>query len=128
MSNAGFRQIGPNPYQTEVIRTSVNRGDISFSVHALPRNKTTSFEALYFLVSRAVDDDGVSTPERIPKAVVFVDSRVGVGEAACQPSYHHNTYHCNRNGARARHSAGRRAPPLRAGSLPTDTPLPAVHL
>ena len=82
LSTAGFRPIGPNPYQTEVIRTSINRDDISFSVHALPRNKTTSFEALYFLVSRAVDDDGVPTPEQIPKAIVFVDSRVGVGEAA----------------------------------------------
>ena len=82
LSHAGFRQIGPNPFQTEVIRTSVNRDDISFSVHALPRNKTTSFEALYFLVSCAVDNDGVPTPEKIPKAIVFVDSRVGVGEAA----------------------------------------------
>ena len=82
LSNAGFRPIGPNPYQTEVIRTSVNRDDISFSVHALPRNKTTSFEALYFLVSRAVDDDGVPTPERIPKAIVFVDGWVEVRKAS----------------------------------------------
>ncbi|EDN08358.1 predicted protein [Histoplasma mississippiense (nom. inval.)] len=38
LQEAGFRSIGVNPRQTQVIRTSINRPDIFIGVHPIPRD------------------------------------------------------------------------------------------
>ena len=75
LANAGFRPVGRHLYQTEVIRTSIDRPDVSICVRPLPRGKTDSFEALHFLLDKCIGLDGTATPEQIPKTIVFIDGR-----------------------------------------------------
>jgi superfamily II DNA helicase RecQ len=83
LQNTGFRTIGPNSYQTEVIRTSINRADISICVCPIPRRKLGLFDSLYFLLDNAVDTNIQDiTPEQIPKTIVFIDGRTKVSNAA----------------------------------------------
>ena len=81
LQSAGFRTVGPNYYETEVIRTSINRLDISLSICSIPKGKLSSFDSLYFLLDNAFEDDQ-PTPARIPKTIVFLDSRKDVAKAA----------------------------------------------
>jgi superfamily II DNA helicase RecQ len=83
LRNAGFRQLGSNPYQTEVIRTSINRADIFLCVQPVPRGKRASYEALYFLLDESVEPDThTATPQQIQKTIVFIDGRKKVAEVA----------------------------------------------
>lgn len=45
LSNAGFRSVGDRMYQTEVIRTSVDRPDVSICVLPLGKGKMDSWDA-----------------------------------------------------------------------------------
>ena len=81
LNTAGFRSVGTGKHRTEVIRTSVDRPDISISVLPLARGKLTSWDSLYFLLNMAVTD-GVATPNEIPKTIVFIDGRLSVHAAA----------------------------------------------
>ncbi len=70
-------------FQTEVIRTSINREDISICVYPIPRGQITTFETLYFLLDNSVDTyQNTITPDRIPKTIVFVDSHTKVAAIA----------------------------------------------
>jgi len=82
LSNTGFRSVGRNLYQTEVIRTSIDRPDISICLRPLMTGQLTSFNALYFLLDACQDHSGLPTPMNIPKTVVFVDSRAAVARVA----------------------------------------------
>jgi len=83
LANAGFRPVGRRLYQTEVIRTSIDRPDVAICVRPLPRGKTDSFEALYFLLDKCISlDDGTATPEQIQKTIVFIDGRGAIERAA----------------------------------------------
>jgi superfamily II DNA helicase RecQ len=54
LKNAGFRTIGTNSYQTEVVRTSIDRLDLSISVCPIPRKQLASYDPLYFLLDEAI--------------------------------------------------------------------------
>jgi hypothetical protein len=73
LQKAGFRPLGCNIIQTEVIQTSINRADISICLLPIPRGKLSSYESLYFLLDNATVR-GVGTPDLIPKTIVFIDS------------------------------------------------------
>ena len=60
----------------EIIRTSIDRLDISICVFPIPKGKINCYEQLHFLLDQAVESsDGGLTPEKIPKTIVFVDGR-----------------------------------------------------
>ncbi|OXV12208.1 hypothetical protein Egran_00031 [Elaphomyces granulatus] len=73
LQNAGFQSLGCNPWQTEVLRTSIDRPDLFICVRPIPRGKLSSFETLYFLLDAAMEMDK-ATPEHIPKTIIFIDS------------------------------------------------------
>lgn len=94
LKKAGFRSIGLNSYQTEVMRNSIDRPDISISVNPIPKGESTKWRQLYFLIMKAIyreeqkgsDDETVYVwkinPQLIPKTIVFVDSMNGVDKCA----------------------------------------------
>jgi superfamily II DNA helicase RecQ len=104
-SFGGFREEGSNAGQLEIIRTSVDRPDISICVLPILKGKMNSYEQLHFLLNQANslssatnppqipndpregEEPGTSsvhkstnsqdkpTPQHIPKTIVFVDSK-----------------------------------------------------
>ena len=83
LDSAGFRCVGPRPYQTEVIRTSINRDDISIVVVPIPRGKVQSYDRLQFLLDESVNAESrTATPQRIQKTIIFIDGRIKVDQAA----------------------------------------------
>jgi superfamily II DNA/RNA helicase len=80
LETAGFRTVGNRAYQTEIIRTSVDRPDIAIAVVPIPRGKLSSFDSLYFLLESAATDS-VATPDRILKTIIFIDGRASVHQA-----------------------------------------------
>jgi superfamily II DNA/RNA helicase len=79
LKSAGFRAVGKHRYQTEVVRTSINRNDIRLSVLPIPRGGLSNYSTLCFLLDKAtsVDADGQIQihPEEIPKTVIFLDNK-----------------------------------------------------
>ncbi|TEY25590.1 hypothetical protein BOTCAL_1275g00010 [Botryotinia calthae] len=75
LDDGGFRRLGSRPYQTHIIRTSVDRPNISLAIVPIPYKQTKSLEPLYYLLDDAIDEDGNPTPEKIPKTIIFVNSR-----------------------------------------------------
>lgn len=63
LQNAGFRPVGNNPWQTEVIRTSINRDDLFICVRPIPRGKLSVFESLYFLPVTGLAQEFQELPE-----------------------------------------------------------------
>jgi superfamily II DNA helicase RecQ len=92
LKNAGFRPIGTGPFHTEIVRTSIDRLDLSFCVSPIPRGGLTSYKSLYFLLEtersteEAPSDLQISsqtaTPQHIPKTILFVDSHTKIAAAA----------------------------------------------
>ena len=82
IQQAGFRRIGQGEYETEVIRTTIDRQDIAIGVFPIPRGMLSSFDIFYFLLDDSADCTGVATPNRIPKTIIFIDNRTAVQEAA----------------------------------------------
>jgi Helicase conserved C-terminal domain/DEAD/DEAH box helicase len=74
LRNGGFRPLGDRPYETEVLRTSINRTDLSLCVCPIPRKQLGKWDPLFFLLDNATGPLGAATPEQIPKTIVFVDS------------------------------------------------------
>lgn len=76
LSTAGFRQLGSLEHQTMVLRTSVDRPDVSLCVVPLPRSKLKSWDVLWFLF-REQQAFGVTgaTPSNIPKTIIFIDGK-----------------------------------------------------
>lgn len=74
-NKAGFRAESEPTRGLEIIKTSVNRPEISLSVVKIKRNKLSDFSPLLFLLNEAVDK---SSPEdkvkAIPKTIIFADS------------------------------------------------------
>ena len=82
LNDSGFRPVGDAQYQTEIIRTSIDRSDIGIGMFPIPRGKLESYESLYFLLDTSTDDCGVARPQQIPKTVIFIDGRKKVQKAA----------------------------------------------
>lgn len=81
LTTAGFRRVGNRMFQTEVVRTSIDRPDVSICVIPMAKGTLSSFDMLYFLLRDAMDDR-VATPEKIKKTIVFIDGRKSVLDAA----------------------------------------------
>ena len=80
---SGFREVGTAPYQTQVIRTTIDRPDIAICFHPIPRKQLGNFSSLYFLLNDAIDKAKTqATPARIPKTIVFVDGHSLVSRVA----------------------------------------------
>ena len=79
---ARFQAVGCYSYQTEIIRTSINRLDILISVHPLPRKKVNLQEHLYFLLDDCINNNRKPTLERILKTIVFINRRLSIQAAA----------------------------------------------
>ena len=58
----------------EFFRTSVDRPEITLIVESIEPRTTKKFTSLFFVLQDAMTD-GLPTPERIPKTVIFIDSR-----------------------------------------------------
>ncbi|KAK0129877.1 hypothetical protein ONS96_000423 [Cadophora gregata f. sp. sojae] len=74
---AGFKKVTtePSPHTTTIIRTSIDRQDVSLAVVPIPRKKLTVFDRLYYLLDQAIEVDTQEiTPEKIPKTIIFIDS------------------------------------------------------
>jgi helicase-like protein len=71
--SSGFSQ------NVRIMRTTINRPEITIIRKELPQNTKSSFRSLYFLFDEAADlqDDKPSkpTPERIKKSVIFFDNK-----------------------------------------------------
>ncbi|KAK0123604.1 hypothetical protein ONS96_010579 [Cadophora gregata f. sp. sojae] len=81
LSTAGFRGLGDGPYQTAIVRTSINRPDVFINVQPIPKGKTAGYTQMYSMLHDAVNPVlGEITPERIPKTIFFVDGITKVRE------------------------------------------------
>jgi hypothetical protein len=72
---AGFNPKGSTLYSTEIIRTFINRTDLTLAISPIPQKKATSFNRLYYLLDDALNSKSMTiTPGRIPKTIVFINS------------------------------------------------------
>ncbi|KIV98313.1 uncharacterized protein PV09_09841 [Verruconis gallopava] len=84
LDRTGFRPIGNGRHRAAVIRTSIDRPDLSISVQPIARGQINSYNALHFLLDDCLDADGRFLPERIPKTIVFIDGRRKIANAVHQ--------------------------------------------
>lgn len=78
LSHAGFRAVGERPYQTKIIRSSIDRPDITYILKTIPKERLGDYDMLYFILKHAVTTQGdaaEATPEQIQKTMVFIDGR-----------------------------------------------------
>jgi hypothetical protein len=73
---AGFRN------NINIVRTSINRPDLSIIREYVKRGNKKSFKGLYFVIDRAYTATSAEqriqytpTPHRIPKTIIFLDSK-----------------------------------------------------
>ena len=57
------------------IRGSIDRTDITFAFQPIQKGKIRSFEALRFTIDECKDETSHPSPLKIPKTVIFVDSK-----------------------------------------------------
>jgi superfamily II DNA helicase RecQ len=62
------------------IRGSIDRTDISFALQQIPKRKMRLFEALHFTIE-CKDESSRHSPQKIPKTIIFVDSKKMTREA-----------------------------------------------
>src|SRR5258706_5541910 len=65
----------------EFFRSSVDRPEIKLIVETIQPRTTKRFTSLFFVLLHA-KTDGLPTPERIPKTVIFIDSRRDIQKCA----------------------------------------------
>jgi hypothetical protein len=65
----------------EFFRSSVDRPEIKLIVETIQPRTTKRFTSLFFVLLHA-KTDGLLTPERIPKTVIFIDSRRDIQKCA----------------------------------------------
>ena len=65
----------------EFFRSSVDRPEIKLIVETIPPRTIKRFTSLFFVLLDAMTD-GLPTPERIPKTVIFIDSRRDIQKCA----------------------------------------------
>jgi superfamily II DNA helicase RecQ len=65
----------------EFFRSSVDRPEIKLIVEIIQPRTTKRFTSLFFVLLHAMTD-GLPTPERIPKTVIFIDSRRDIQKCA----------------------------------------------
>ena len=65
----------------EFFRSSVDRPEIKLIVEIIPPRTIKRFTSLFFVLIYAMTD-GLPTPERIPKTVIFIDSRRDIQKCA----------------------------------------------
>jgi superfamily II DNA helicase RecQ len=57
------------------IRGSIDRTDISFAFQPIQKRKLRSFKALHYTIDECKDGSGCPSLQRIPKTIIFVDSK-----------------------------------------------------
>lgn len=90
IESAGFRALTADDASPEakaqglkIIRTDLDRPDITLRVEQLPAGKLSDFRSMWFAVKDA-SKDGVPTPAAIPKTIIFMDSRTSIRRATFQ--------------------------------------------
>lgn len=97
----GFRNEGSNYGELEIMRFSVDRPEISIIIRTFDRGSQQNPRQLKFLLHGAMgpctdapfdfnadfgqmttDDKWIPTPQRIPKAIIFIDSKTKINEVA----------------------------------------------
>ena len=103
---------------TTVLRTSVDRPDISMAIFPIPNQTKSSYDALFVAIRIARNSEGRYSPQNIPKTVIFLNSRKATIDATtklrdllrrycpqvamaqtweCIRSYHANTADTDKN-------------------------------
>jgi superfamily II DNA or RNA helicase len=86
LKHSGFHAEGSGQYQTEIIRTSIDRPNIQLCVLPIPRkmqgNKKKGYPVLNFILDEGYDSNGTATPWKIPKTIIFIDGRSRVRNCA----------------------------------------------
>jgi hypothetical protein len=57
------------------IRTTIDRPDLTLSLHPIQKGKLSTYEQLYFLLDNAVGPRGQILAQQVPKTVIFIDGR-----------------------------------------------------
>ena len=65
----------------DFFRSSVDRPEIKLIVEMIPPQTTTKFTSLFFVLQEAMTN-GSPTPEKIPKTIIFIDSRRDIQKCA----------------------------------------------
>ncbi|KZZ93583.1 ATP-dependent DNA helicase [Ascosphaera apis ARSEF 7405] len=73
-NKAGFRAEFEATRGLDVIKTSVNRPEISISIVKIKRNKLSDFSPILFILNDAVDKPLGERDQGIPKTIIFADS------------------------------------------------------
>jgi Helicase conserved C-terminal domain len=72
----GFRQEDSGVGDLEIIRTSIDRPDISINIQPIERGQQTSCEQLFAFLHNAINPEtGRLTPQQVPKTLIFLDSK-----------------------------------------------------
>jgi superfamily II DNA helicase RecQ len=72
----GFRQEGSRIGDLEIIRTSIDRPEISINIQPIERGQQTSCEQLFAFLHNAINPEtGRLTPQQVPKTLIFLDSK-----------------------------------------------------
>ena len=75
IQTAGFKP------DVRIIRTSIDRPEISYIVQQLEPRTISRFTGLYFALDGAIDSNKNPTPLNIVKTVIFIDSRANIQKA-----------------------------------------------
>ena len=92
LTNYGFREVSDRPFYTKIIRSSIDRLDITYILKKIPKAQLGNFNLLFFIIYGAtiqftsfqaikdaesdnVPKNGKAIPEKIKKTIIFIDSR-----------------------------------------------------
>jgi superfamily II DNA helicase RecQ len=79
---SGLREVGLGPYQTQVIRTTIDRPEVALLRLIIPRGMGGSgkgeYQLLDFLLDGCCDENIAATPLAIPKTAIFIDGKAKI--------------------------------------------------
>ena len=61
-----------------VIRTCINRPDITYIIKTIPKENIENYDILYYFLDNIVDTNGNAILKNILKTIIFVDGRIGM--------------------------------------------------
>ena len=92
LTNCGFRKVSDRPFYTKIIRSSIDRLDITYVLKKISKAQLGNFNLLFFIIYGAtiqftsfqaikdakgnnVPKNGKAILEKIKKTIIFIDSR-----------------------------------------------------
>lgn len=75
---AGFRLDGPYPFQTEVIRTTVDRLEIQLVIKRLKCSELKGKRLIYAVLLNVKRDDSTFDIQSILKTIIFINSKTSI--------------------------------------------------